>query len=398
MSFLQKHGINKRVKQFTTHWRYLLHVDDDLLNEKQKNTIVQQINAVSGSTPENVSAVIDDANTTILRVLPKKSFPLLREYLDVIAVAVVVAFGIRGLFLQPFKIPTSSMQPTLYGIHFISDSKRLSSFPAMLSYPLFASRNADLTIKTAGRFDYNSVRYNSGVFDKTSFVIGDTSYTLPGEPVKVFEYSGVMPDKFYSLGEKLCKGWLSLGDHLFVDRFSHHLTGLSRGDIVVFNTEGIVCGGIKLADNGYYYIKRLVGLPGDRLKIVNNKLWIKPKNEDKFRDITEFSPKFAKIYSGKGGYHGHLNLLGGEPAEYLGDSESTIEIPADSYFMMGDNSMFSSDSRRWGTVPRKNIVGKACFVFWPFSRRWGMTDRAEPVDVPTDQPGRHTFKSMSVQY
>ncbi len=52
--------------------------------------------------------------------------------------------------------------------------------------------------------------------------------------------------------------------------------------------------------------------------------------------------------------------------------------------MMGDNSRNSLDSRYWGTVPRKNIVGKALFIFWPISRRWGLTDRAEPIQRPTN--------------
>jgi signal peptidase I len=397
MFIWQKHRLNKRIKHFITHWRYILHTDDDILNEKQKTSVNKAINAVAQTKPENAVTVMAEANEEILRSLTKKSFPLLREYLDVIAVAVVVAFGIRGLFLQPFKIPTSSMQPTLYGIHFISESPRISAFPSFLTYPLFSARPADLVIKSEGKLDYNSIYYKNGFFDKTIFTIGSTSYSLPGEPNKAMEYSGLMTEKKYYPDEKLCQGWLSLGDHLFVDRFSHHLRGLSRGDIVVFNTEGIVAGGVKLADTGFYYIKRLVGMPGDTLKIVDNQLYVKPDKEEKFRHITEFSPNFAKLYSNQGGYHGHLNILGGEPGNYLGDAEATFTVPADCYFMMGDNSMFSSDSRRWGIVPRPNIVGKACFVFWPFSRRWGLTDRAEPVNIPTGQPGHHTFKSMSVQ-
>jgi signal peptidase I len=51
--------------------------------------------------------------------------------------------------------------------------------------------------------------------------------------------------------------------------------------------------------------------------------------------------------------------------------------------MLGDNSKFSEDSRYWGFVPRRNIVGKALFVFWPISRRWGFTDTTPPLQVPT---------------
>ncbi len=66
-------------------------------------------------------------------------------------------------------------------------------------------------------------------------------------------------------------------------------------------------------------------------------------------------------------------------------SEYGFTVPEDSYFMMGDNSLNSLDSRFWGTVPSKNIVGKALFIFWPISRRWGLTDRAEPINIKTDR-------------
>jgi signal peptidase I len=65
--------------------------------------------------------------------------------------------------------------------------------------------------------------------------------------------------------------------------------------------------------------------------------------------------------------------------------------------MMGDNSQFSLDSRFFGSVPRRNLIGRAWLVFWPFSRRWGWVDRQGPVDVPTGQPEGATFPSMYLQ-
>lgn len=68
--------------------------------------------------------------------------------------------------------------------------------------------------------------------------------------------------------------------------------------------------------------------------------------------------------------------------------------PPDHYFMLGDNSEFSLDSRFFGPVPRRNLVGKAWLVFWPFSRRWGIADRQGPVDAPTGESRRGTFPVM----
>ena len=72
-------------------------------------------------------------------------------------------------------------------------------------------------------------------------------------------------------------------------------------------------------------------------------------------------------------------------------------IPADSYLMLGDNSNFSMDSRYFGVVPRRNLIGRAWFVFYPFSRRIGYADRNEPVDEPTGEAGITAFPVMSKQ-
>jgi len=339
--------------------------------------------------------------------VPPKSFPRVREWMDILAVAMAVAFGIRGLFLQPFKIPTSSMQPTLYGIHYMkpegSANPWVFRLPQPLSWLLFSTRNAELTIRQAGKLDPESFRVGgNAIFDNLKFDVAGITYSLPGAPNKVAEYSGIAedPEREFTAGEIFTNGKLSSGDHLFVDRTGINLFGLHRGDVTVFNTEKIVApDGARLLDqSGYYYIKRLAGLPGDTLKIVNGQLYVRPAGEREFRKIQDLAPVFGKIYSMKGGYQGHANSPGDTPCGYyLQTAEDEFTVPADHYFMLGDNTKFSSDSRIWGTVPRRNIVGKAFFVFWPFSRRWGMADRCGAYHVPTGQSVRGTFPSMYLQ-
>ena len=93
---------------------------------------------------------------------------------------------------------------------------------------------------------------------------------------------------------------------------------------------------------------------------------------------------FDRIYSFKGGYRGYSNP---DPkrtnAQYLTGPDDVFELKKDEYFLLGDNSENSADSRFWGVVPRRNIVGRATFVYWPFSRRWGTSDRVEPEDFPS---------------
>jgi signal peptidase I len=404
-NFSKKGKLRKELKRLRDQVAFTLHADDDILSQQQiddLNTLGDDLKNVSVSDVSVVKKSIDDGNERIRKIVPRKRFSTIREYADILAVAMAVAFGIRGLFLQPFKIPTSSMQPTLFGIHYIAKEGNhnplLGKVP-ILDFPLFSCRKAEMTVKEEGTLDVDSIRqYTSNViFSNTALGIGDISYTLPGKADKVLQYTGLRPEVKYPAGYSVVNGWLSEGDHLFVDRFSMHLTGLNRGDVVVFNTEGIYADGEPLAANGYYYIKRLVGLPGDTLKISSGRLYIKPLGKDKFEPANKFSKKFDKVYSQKGGYHGHLNVMGGDTGEYLYSGDTEFTVPKDSYFMLGDNSYFSSDSRRWGVVPRKNIVGKAFFVFWPFSRRWGVVDRLGPLPENTQAPERGTFKAMHLQ-
>jgi signal peptidase I len=406
MIFGKKNALRKELKKLKIHARHTLIVDDDILSDKQKETLREIEKACSECKLDSIGEMektVNRYNKSLGKTLPQPKHAWIREYMDVLAVAMAVAFGIRGLFLQPFKIPTSSMQPTLFGIHYVNREGQtnplLGKLPQPLDYILFSCERAKLEIKKSGylqpsatmRIFMPEVRW--GMFPYTRFNIAGVNYSLPGEVPKVFEYSGLgsrEDETEFKEGEVICDGWLSSGDHLFVDRFSHLLTGLKRGDIVVFNTEGIYYDGSALANRGYYYIKRLAGLPGDTLRLVDNKLYVRPQGEKEFRPITDFSPKFEKIYSFKGGYHGHWNVS----VENDLCGKRGFEIPPDSYFMLGDNSRNSLDSRYWGTVPRKNIVGKALFVFWPISRRWGPTDRRDPIPVRTDL---ETMKSMHYQ-
>ena len=319
---------------------------------------------------------------------------MMRNFLDLIIVVGAVAFGIRALFFQPFKIPTGSMQPTLYGIHYMESTPLGKDLPSFLNYALFAARRAKLEVKEEGEVTFHSYK-NSFFNDGVDFSIGSHRYFLPGEPRKVWEYAGLEEGMACSKGEVKADGFLSMGDHLFVERFSIYLTPLKRGEVMIFTTADLTVGGEPLsASSGFYYVKRLVALPGDTVRIRDNQLFVKAAGEKEFKPIQTLAPRTARLYSGKGGYQGHLSSMG----EYrLYGVEEDYVIPKDSYFMLGDNSAFSLDSRFFGAVPRRNLVGRSWFIFWPFSRRWGRTDTLEPVDFPTGTPVRGSFPVMYKQ-
>lgn len=384
----------------------LRHADDDLLTPEDKaalDALIARGRAVSAAgAAENALAWQAECRALVRRVNPHGA---IRETLDVLAVALVVAFGIRALFFQPFKIPTSSMQPTLYGIHYI-DTAAARAADGLIpgfgklgpvgNYLAFSARRAELILDKPARMGNELYPVSDwGIFDSTMFRVGDRRVKLPGAPAKVAEYAELYPGKM--LSGAVADGYLSDGDHLFVNRLSLHWREPERGDVMVFATEGIVGpAGERPSASGDYYIKRLVGLPGDTLKIVDDVLMVKPSAGERFVPVYELAPAMRKIYSGKGGYQGHANRIPGV-SHFLRDNADEFKVPEDAYFMLGDNTLFSADSRVWGTVPRRNLVGRPAVVFWPFSRRWGTVDRLEPLAVPTGEPGFRTFKSMNLQ-
>ena len=118
-------------------------------------------------------------------------------------------------------------------------------------------------------------------------------------------------------------------DRLFINKFVYHIESIQRGDIVVFHYP---------RDPEKSYIKRVVGLPGDRIWINQGRVWVNGVAVD-------------ESYV---------------PDRYR-DSRSMAElvIPEESYFVMGDHRSISSDSREFGPVERDLIYGKAVFVYWP---------------------------------
>src|SRR5215472_12672883 len=118
-------------------------------------------------------------------------------------------------------------------------------------------------------------------------------------------------------------------DRLFINKFVYHITSIEHGDVVVFHYP---------RDPEKSYIKRVIALPGDRLRIDRGEVYL----------------------------NGRLRPELYVPEEFR-DTKSMPEtvIPDDEYFMMGDHRSISSDSREFGPVDRDLIYGKAVFVYWP---------------------------------
>ena len=394
LSFFKNRKRRKLLKELRSAVRYTLAADDDILPEKTKaelNRLKTELDAVR--LPETDRKTLEEFDRRLERILPRSGFAhSMRGFLDVLVVACAVAGGIRALYIQPFKIPTSSMQPTLFGIHYID---RKLSEPHLgtvtrAAMPIQAER-AKLTVQEDGWLSYDyKTRNKYFLFTESVFNIGSRTYTLPGDLLQNVKRYLAKTGDYYEKGETFADGWLSTGDHVFVERFSIHFRNIRRGDVIVFTTEGLSSAIQPLG--GFYYIKRLAGLPGDTLKIEHNILMIKPQGADKFKPAYEFSDKFSKLYSFKGGYQGHK-------ADGLLAPGQEITVPENHYFVLGDNTNHSLDARMIGFIPRRNIVGLAVNIFWPVSRRWGLVDRLPPLDAPTILPDdpRYQPSAMSMQ-
>ncbi|KPK98974.1 MAG: hypothetical protein AMJ95_01590 [Omnitrophica WOR_2 bacterium SM23_72] len=185
---------------------------------------------------------------------PPKKKTVLREWIESIVIAFILAMVIRTFLVQAFKIPTGSMKPTLM--------------------------EGDLIL--VNKFIYGA---------KVPF----TELRLPG------------------------------------------LRKPARGDVVVF---------IYPQDLKKDFIKRLVGLPQDRVAIKNGTLFVNSK------------PLLDPVFSQRFYYN---------RGDFAKDEEEIV-VPAGNFFMLGDNSASSKDSRYWGFVPEENIIGKAILVYWPPQR------------------------------
>jgi signal peptidase I len=159
-----------------------------------------------------------------------------------------------------------------------------------------------------------------------------------------------------------------VGDHLLVDKLSYAPAGsisrfflpytdVRRGDIIVFRYP---------MDIRQNYVKRVMGVPGDHIRVVNKAVYLNGKalqepyarhifpNIEPYRDNFPSEPDSPYVYDRAREMLAH-HVVNGE-----------IVVPPDSYFAMGDNRDNSLDSRYWGFVPRENIIGKPLLIFWSY--------------------------------
>jgi signal peptidase I len=139
---------------------------------------------------------------------------------------------------------------------------------------------------------------------------------------------------------------IQLEDRLIVDRFFYKHSTIARGDIIVFTAP-------PQAQEDKDLVKRVIGLPGEKVEVKNGKVYINDKalNEPYIMDTPD--------------YH-----------------YGPVTVPADSYFMLGDNRRASKDSHIWGFLPKSDILGRVWIRYWPLNKFGSLGKLPDPYLTP----------------
>src|SRR5215472_9923309 len=354
----------KHSKLLVRHAQKYLRYKRDTLDPVTYDEVGAQIRRLRAALKQRDRKEIESRAETLDKTLHKLT-PVTweshwRENCEVILVAIVIAVGIRSYFLQPFKIPTGSMQPTLNGIigHPSAEAppnflRQIAEFVVLgRNYINVVSREDDQLLEIVPRKVGFFFAFSRLVFERQNFLV----YAAPDTLRQDFN---IFPGRLFHRGEIIARGAIDTGDQVFVDKFSYNFVKPHNGDVFVFRTNSIPAIRPDPVGGPPFYIKRLAGIPGDMLRIDPPFLYINGKKAKGYG--------FERVMSAKLPYRGYA-----PGHEYLSKPNQTYRVPPNGYFAMGDNSYNSFDSRYWGPVPLENLVGRGLFVYWPFYPHWGV--------------------------
>jgi len=398
----------KGARKFVHYKRDLLKPDRIAEIESRRTDLLNAVRASDQAKTAEASKQLRATCENSLRVKPPT---WLEENVEVMFVAIVIALGIRTYFLQPFRIPTGSMQPTLNGI--IGKPVAQKDWPAMpvrvaemalrgrRYVKVVNERDRKLAIKVVDGMPTPDLRdttysrvmgFRLPLFSRSQLHFADgSSMQLPGPASQMYElgfgeafYKAIRNNGVIPAGTVLCEGMIDAGDLVLVDRFSYHFRRPERGEVFVFDTRGIdgtrQAGG-EQADSTHY-IKRLCGVPGDTLEVsppyllVDGKVTTEP-GITRVYDLKLFRRSSAPKEEPEFGY-AFANPAGSRKGALLVKPGDTLHLRDQApygfreYAALGDNSGNSLDSRYWGSVKEFNLVGPALFSLWPITTgHWG---------------------------
>jgi len=384
MNYFEQRRYKKAVKHLLHEARHTRYMREDIANPADLERLDAAARAVKDAWEQRdikaLDRAADDLAEAIQRVAPPRSHRKLRENLDILVVAVSVAMAFRTFFIQPFKIPTGSMQPTLYGV-----TMQPPSHPAIfdklplsiIKFALFGDRPITLRAPASGVMEY------LGESSAGELILGSRKGMLKikklegSYPARVYRLGGgqfmlPIPDAFermfqdgdrVSEGQVLARGNLCHGDHIFVDKIRYNFTRPKRGNIIVFDTHELTFPNVR---TNTFYIKRCAGIPNDKLMLDPPYLVANGQR------LTEPYPFYRLVNATNQGYRGYTlpsSRVSKRPV--LATREDVLQLADDEYLPLGDNTRYSLDGRYFGPIKQRDLVGPAFMVYWPISKRWG---------------------------
>ncbi|MFO1461350.1 MAG: signal peptidase I [Verrucomicrobiota bacterium] len=319
-----------------------------------------------------------------LRTYPNHS---LRENVVMLLEIAVLIVGSRAFLIQPMVIPTGSAQPTLWGVM----AEDLRNVPGG-KVPDLPKRIWESVMEGVSYYhiqapaDLELTGYDEKPKMILPFVKRQNLHTTAGDipvwfPPEAFAQHLGLVDEYgrpkkrtFRKGEDISLARVVTGDHLFVERVAYNFRRPERGEIIVFRSEhhpGMT--------PDTHYIKRLVGLGGETVRIGDDRHTV-----INGRKLTTNDYGFAGVYSFDPALPPRMNVYSGHvngtiwqattgsygPTRNFPNAQTEVAIRPGHYVCFGDNTMNSADSRYWPVpdFPQEQVIGKSWAVFWPFIR------------------------------
>ncbi|HKL21599.1 MAG TPA: signal peptidase I [Tichowtungia sp.] len=383
MQIFKTRNARKELKDTLHYAKHVRHMHEDIADPELIGTLQDAERAGRTAYKSGDLELMKNAGELLgslcEKIAPPRPQHKIRENVEVLFVAIAAAMAIRAYFFQPFKIPTGSMQPTLYGITvrdaeqgestalpvrvakffwkgevFLGSDTLFDQFAKFIAvgkgYSEKAKNDGTVRIrlhKTAdGRLelDYRD-NFDSG---HITIYVGDTPHVVSRASANYLRNG-----EYVHKGESLLQGVAKAGDYILVNRMKYNFFRPERGDITVFDAE-------EATGKEAYYIKRMVGLPGETISI--DPPYLKANGQ------TPTDPRFDKLFN-HDEYSGYVYARRGPGLQpRIAGPNDAIQLAGDEYLFFGDNTHNSLDGRYFGGVKREKILGSAFFVGLPFDR------------------------------
>ena len=313
------------------------------------------------------------------------------EVLESLFVITVVFLGVRTYFVQPFRIPTNSMWPSLNGIVVHPVEERPGLLRRAWDMVRLGSSYVDAVADAPKRITHVEEHRKWILFTETQLFFDDgSSLSIPSASGAVMQYLRESGKAVYTpmgltflpyrAGEVIMRARVDAGDMVLVNRMAYHFRRPRRGETFVFDTRGIntslsssSAAAMRDQSGGTHFIKRLCALPGDRVRIESPDVLIDGAvcADGGMRRVEACEPPYNST--------GYTALDARRvPMAYLPQGREValaVSTPQRAwlreYLALGDNTQNSLDSRYWGPVRQFNVLGPAAFTLWPFTAHWG---------------------------